>query len=124
MQEPGWITLMDYSTKYQISLSTLRRRIKNHQLKHQLKAGKYLLLDQPLDNHEEVELAIQEPQTTPQEGNIYLQEIKKAYTMILQEKEEQIQILKDEVADLKTLVNVLESENQRLNNHLKARNNN
>lgn len=43
-----------------------------------------------------------------------LAEIKKAYSIILQEKEEQVIQLKDEVADLRTLVRVLEEENERL----------
>lgn len=43
-----------------------------------------------------------------------LAEIKKAYSLILQEKEEQILQLKEEVADLKTLVRVLEEENSRV----------
>ncbi|KYG66680.1 hypothetical protein AZI86_06445 [Bdellovibrio bacteriovorus] len=47
-------------------------------------------------------------------ANKLLNELKKAYTQILQEKEEQIFQLKDEVSDLKTLVRVLESENERL----------
>lgn len=47
-------------------------------------------------------------------ANKLLNELKKAYTQILQEKEEQIFQLKEEVADLKTLVRVLESDNDRL----------
>lgn len=47
-------------------------------------------------------------------ANKLLNELKKAYTLILQEKEEHILQLRDEVADLKTLVRVLESENERL----------
>lgn len=43
-----------------------------------------------------------------------LSELKKAYSVILQEKEEQVLLLKDEVADLRTLVGVLEEENARL----------
>ena len=45
-----------------------------------------------------------------------LNEIKRAYSLILQEKEEQILQLKDEVADLKTLVRVLEDDNLRIKN--------
>lgn len=41
-------------------------------------------------------------------------ELKKAYSATLQEKEEQIIILKEQVADLKTLINFLESDNKRL----------
>ncbi len=44
-----------------------------------------------------------------------LTELKKAYSQILHEKEEQILHLKEEVLDLKTLARVLESENDRLN---------
>lgn len=47
-------------------------------------------------------------------ANKLLNELKKAYTLILQEKEEQILQLKEEVTDLKTLVRVLEHENERL----------
>ena len=47
-----------------------------------------------------------------------LQEIKKAYMVILQEKEEQILILKDELSDLKTLIRVLEHNNKMLSEQL------
>ncbi len=47
-------------------------------------------------------------------ANKLLNELKKAYTLVLQEKEEQLLQLKEEVSDLKTLVRVLEGENQRL----------
>ena len=43
-----------------------------------------------------------------------LQELKNAYVKVLHEKEEQITQLKEEVIDLKTLVKILESENERL----------
>ena len=49
-------------------------------------------------------------------ANRLLTELKRAYTQILQEKEEQILNLKSEVADLKTLVRVLEGDNDRLKN--------
>lgn len=47
-------------------------------------------------------------------ANKLLGDLKKAYAQVLQEKEEQILNLRHEIADLKTLVQVLESENQRL----------
>lgn len=52
-------------------------------------------------------------------ANRLLNELKKAYSQILQEKEEQIMQLKDEQADLKTLIRVLEGENQRLKNQMR-----
>jgi hypothetical protein len=47
-----------------------------------------------------------------------LSELKKAYSIILQEKQEQVLLLKDEVADLRTLVGVLEEDNLRLKRQL------
>jgi len=49
-------------------------------------------------------------------ANRLLAELKKAYTQILLEKEEQILQLREETMDLKTLIKVLESENTRLRN--------
>lgn len=47
-------------------------------------------------------------------ANNLVNELKKAYSVVLHEKEEQIIYLKEEVADLKTLVRVLEEETERL----------
>ena len=46
-------------------------------------------------------------------ANRLLADLKKAYTQVLHEKEEQIIYLKEEISDLKTLVKILESHNQR-----------
>lgn len=47
-------------------------------------------------------------------ANRLLADLKKAYTQVLQDKEEHISELKEEISDLKTLIKVLESENDRL----------
>lgn len=49
--EPNWIPLTKYSNKYNISISTLRRRIKSQKVEFISRNGKYLLLDSPLDHH-------------------------------------------------------------------------
>jgi hypothetical protein len=64
-------------------------------------------------------LAMEERVLQQREGNFHataqvLSELKKAYMTILQEKEMQVLQLREEVADLRTLVRVLESENARL----------
>jgi hypothetical protein len=144
----SWLVLMDYSTKYKVSVSTLRRRIKAEDIKYRLEDGKYFIIDEPMSTHQRVHRpslesdlaqvgAHQVKQAAPSSSsskpdisdkiamakndepiltaaNKLLTELKKAYTQILQEKEEQMLMLKDEVADLKTLVRVLESENERL----------
>lgn len=145
MQNAQWLPLMDYSTKYRVSVSTLRRRIKAEDIQFKLKDGKYFIVDEPiqsnlkehrpslnsanLSNSNKMESAkvigsnlsmtANNSQSSSDEpiltaANRLLSELKKAYTLILQEKEEQIVSLKEEVADLKTLVKVLENENDRL----------
>jgi len=150
----SWLPLTDYSTKYKISVSTLRRRIKADDIKFRFEDGKYFIMDEPMGTHQRVHRPSQESDlalvgahhglmkgndtmsaTSKAElkaqdldkaakankdepiltaANKLLNELKKAYTQILQEKEEQIFQLKEEVTDLKTLVRVLESENDRL----------
>lgn len=127
---------MEYSNKYRVSLSTLRRRIKAGEIEYKFADGKYLIKDGPLQLSSTLE-AVAPPspvspqvqsqpepqpaaQPAPDQDPFWrstqglLNEIKKAYSLILQEKEEQILQLKEEVADLKTLVRVLEEENARL----------
>lgn len=138
----NWLPLTEYSSKYQVSISTLRRRIKANDIQHQLRDGRYLILDQPQEHRPSQAispspskasvdfqpLVKQSPSSQPLEtvsletqgepilaaANRLLTELKKAYTQILHEKEEQILSLRGEVADLKTLVRVLETENERL----------
>jgi hypothetical protein len=113
-------------------MSTLRRRVKAGEIEYRFSDGKYLLKDSPLQLVNSGSETIAPPTSVssqnqgPQlehEGDQHwrttqglLHEIKKAYSLILQEKEEQILQLKDEVADLKTLVRVLEDENARMRN--------
>ncbi len=151
----GWLAITEYSNKYKVSISTLRRRIRSGKIRFIYEDGKYFLTDAPYDdqlpnNESESRTNSAPPQKPPpkdfaverrsgfalpplpaekkqveplketkpigdnQNVTILLAEIKKAYTLILQEKEEQILILKDEVADLQTLVKVLENENNRI----------
>jgi hypothetical protein len=123
---------MEYSNKYRVSLSTLRRRIKAGEIEYKFSDGKYLIRDGPLQLSSSTLEAVAPPsqQVSPQVQSTkepevehdqfwrttqgLLNEIKKAYSLILQEKEEQILQLKEEVADLKTLVRVLEDDNARL----------
>lgn len=132
------IPLTDYSNKYRVSISTLRRRIKANLLDFELKDGKYYIIDAPIHKPskkkaaepsteeilveenptEEIETATKEALDNHDEASedtlnfknvsSLIEELKKAYTKILQEREEQIIQLKQEVAGLKTLVRVLE----------------
>ncbi len=174
----SWLPLTDYSTKYRISMSTLRRRIKAEDIKFRFDEGKYFIMDEPVSTHQRVnrpsldseealvgthygvssenqentseskseeilsraryaqgmgnmnELDFNNPGRSKNiNGNLkelskdesilvaankLLNELKMAYSKILQEKEEHVLQLRGEVADLKTLVRLLESDNQRL----------
>ena len=159
MDSQAWLLLTDYASKYRISVSTLRRRIKSHQIPFRFENGKYFLVDAPPNEASEYSSVAQEMQRTShlsqpstemtvatplkdvphvetaetkqaeaeleqaasvkdgpiiQTATKLLNELKRAYSNILHEKEEQIIQLKEEVSDLKTLVRVLEDDNDRL----------
>ncbi|MGE3973071.1 MAG: hypothetical protein AB7F59_00945 [Bdellovibrionales bacterium] len=136
-QNAHWLSLVDYSNKYKISISTLRRRIKLENIRFRLETGKYYIMDEPPTEIQMKEEPMFEPTpkmpvreesfetvtktSAPSEdynilsaANRLLDELKRAYTVILQEKDEQVRQLKEEISDLRTLVRVLENENTRL----------
>lgn len=130
----NWLSLTDYSNKYKVSISTLRRRIRVDDVTFKLDSGKYFIVDEPpgcahrsthqtapdvrsagREIFEDTDETVQnKDQQILNSANRLLDELKKAYTQILQEKDEQVRQLRDEVSDLRTLVRVLESENERL----------
>lgn len=152
----NWLSLSEYSSKYGLSISTLRRRIKSSNIEYRLETGKYFILDEeprkqkaiktserfksiPQTFVEEDSLAINikptsEIVTQKDEKQIQnmktaaedafstakelLDELKKSYAFILQEKEEQILYLKNEISDLRTLVRVLEEDNGKLRTYI------
>lgn len=122
MESAHWLSLANYSSKYDVSISTLRRRIKTSAVEFKLHDGKYFLLDSGPPSQEEHHYPIQNSQNIRQHeeepvltsASKLLGELKKAYTSILQDKEEQIIHLKEETSDLKMLVRVLEHDNERL----------
>lgn len=117
----NWLLLTDFASKYRISVSTLRRRIKNEQIRHRFEDGKYYLLDEtpaPALTIEDLRAQALSETENAASAKRLVGELKTAYTGVLQEKEQQIIQLKEEVSDLKTLVRVLESENERLRRFL------
>lgn len=138
----SWLPLADYSMKYKISVSTLRRRIKTEDIQFKFDDGKYLICDDQAPTSDtsptnyvqehrpslksDAETGVMKNQTAEVRtdssesvitaANRLLADLKKAYTQILQEKEQQIRHLNQENSDLKTLIKVLESENHRLRN--------
>jgi hypothetical protein len=131
MASGQWLSLLNYSAQHGISLSTLRRRIKDNSIDFKMENGKYFILDQQPETkasapaHKEEAFAPREiPVSNPMSSvaspfveasvltsaNRLVEEIKAAYAKILQEKEEQIRQLKEEVVDLRMLVRIMEEQ--------------
>lgn len=118
----SWLPITEYAVKNRISVSTIRRRIKNKELQHKQENGKYFILDEG-----------QSPDTstgTNRTKNIYnsvdevlefaersIKEITKLNQEIISEKDttiniqkKKIQDLEEELSELKMLINVLEKK--------------
>jgi hypothetical protein len=149
LNSPSWIPLNEFAAKYKVSLSTLRRRIRGGEVEHRFQNGKYWLVDQPISKYIHSYISDDVPKTMPVESQKYflkevvslppvpevespkiedgfidsanklMQELKSAYVAVLHEKEHQIMQLREEVTNLKTLVKVLESENDRLSSNMR-----
>ena len=180
------LSLIEYSTKYGVSVSTLRRKIKKSAIFNKMVDGKYLLPDleyrnltmqniAPSKKQKKVAIAPPQKQSTVESLREYkgedldplldmnfeenvetttqsksdqsksdqsksdqsksdqsksdqsrsdfqsISELKRAFRMILSEKEDQITILKSHMVDLKTLNKVLESELKRLEAELQKK---
>jgi hypothetical protein len=125
-----WLPLAEYSMKHKVSISTLRRKIKAEDIQYRLDDGKYFILEhdeaangnRPSLISEPTAVSAAPPETNQKSesvitaANRLLADLKKAYTQVLQDKELQIVSLKEEISDLKTLIKVLEDENNRLRN--------
>lgn len=117
LTQTSWLSLTDYSTKYRVSVSTLRRRIKSNEMAFKFKNGKYFLKDEAPSFYRwhRPSLDAADRRVDPsRETTQLVDELKASYKMIFKEKEEKILFLKRELSDLKTLISVLESENARL----------
>lgn len=127
-----WLPLTEYSMKHKVSISTLRRKIKAEDIQYRLDDGKYFIFEldeaangtRPSLKSEPTAVASDQEQINNSQksesvitaANRLLADLKKAYTQVLQDKELQIVSLKEEISDLKTLIKVLEEENDRHRN--------
>lgn len=116
-----WVQLNDYANKHNISVSTLRRRIKTNKIQFKLEDGKYFILEDESSRVANEQSRASETMRTAvlssesvSTTRLLLDELKRAYLDSLQSKEDQILYLKQQVSDLKTLVLLLEKENSRM----------
>ena len=98
----SWLTLPEYSIKKGISISTLRRKIKNSELEYSFKNGRYLIKTK-LESQEE------ENPSKKRADSFFSKELKN---------------LKADKEDLLSLVSLLESEKKELEKHFITLNNN
>ena len=108
---PEWLSLIEYRNKYKISVSTLRRRIRENAIKFQLVRGKYFVFDEAIETKGEAEPYIAAQLRDQEKDSDVMQllaELKLAYQKILEEKEEQIFLLREEIVNQQTLIRVLE----------------
>lgn len=104
-----WLPVIDYAVNKRVSISTLRRRIKSQLIEHRLENGRYLLRtevdgnpspDGDMHDHSESLFVVQN----------LVSELKKAYGLVLAEKEELIQQLRSEIETLRHINQFLEAQ--------------
>jgi superfamily I DNA/RNA helicase len=124
-----WIDLAQFATKYGISQSTLRRRIRANTIPYKLERGKYFLKDSPEILSEAPLFArnVNQPLNTPASqralsSGFDAQASKIENSAALQALEEENRKLTKQLAELETFVSALEAEIRRLQNANPVRN--
>jgi hypothetical protein len=108
MDHGGWIDLHAFAAKYGISLSTLRRRIRSKSIEFKLERGRYWLPD-TLNVMSAAPLFSRKGDDLPQQA-VKARDFAAAENSDLATLENENRKLKAQIAELETLVRVLESE--------------
>lgn len=103
-----WLPVLDYAVNKRVSISTLRRRIKSQTLEHRLENGRYLIRTEIETDDPHHFLDQQDQGESLAMVQSLVGELKKAYGLLLAEKEEMIQQLKSEIDTLKHINQFLE----------------
>lgn len=115
-----WLPVVEYAVNKRVSISTLRRRIKMQMLDHRLENGRYLIRAELENEHLSPEVDFQATEQATKLTQELIMELKRAYGMVLAEKEEVIKQLKSEIETLKHINKFLEF--QILNNGPRSEN--
>ena len=129
----NWLPITEYSIRNGLSVSTIRRKIKNKSLEHKIENGKYFIMDDNADNEEDDnKLSMSTPMGIDVSKKSFAsindvidfaqRSIDTATELnreLIDEKEKVIHIqdglilqLKEQVSELKMLVNILEKNGQ------------
>ncbi len=118
----SWLPITEYAVKNRVSISTIRRKIKNNELQNKLENGKYLILDEGLDynlskeanrlknTYNSVDEVLEFAERSIQEITKLNQEIIKEKDSTINIQNKKIHDLEEELAELKMLINVLEKK--------------
>lgn len=102
-----WLPVLDYAVNSRVSISTLRRRIKSNSLEHRLINGRYLIRTDLQAFGGQSVSSVESTESVAMIQSL-VSELKKAYGMLLTEKEEMIQQLRSEIDTLKHINQFLE----------------
>ena len=118
----SWLPITEYAVKNRVSVSTIRRKIKNKELQHKLENGKYFVMDEShsSDTHtgtnrtkniyNSVDEVLEFAERSIQEITKLNQEIINEKDVTLNIQKKKIQDLEEELSELKMLINVLEKK--------------
>ena len=117
----AWLLLTQYSQKYGVSVSTIRRRIRSSKVENKLMDGKYYVMDKPpmgmLPPPSSSPAAVAAGQTSA--GSLaeilefcknLIQSNEKMYQEILTDKMREIGSLKERISEQKMLIKILEEK--------------
>lgn len=92
-QESGWLNIVDYAQYRGVSISTVRRYIKGNKVKYKLEEGRYFIYSSKIN---------QRPQSEQSSEILRLR-------LENQRLDEEVKTLRQEVAEMKMLINIYES---------------
>ena len=99
-----WISLVDYSARSGVSLSTLRRHIKSNRIVYRKLDGKYLLQWEGSHKNEG------EKKAASNDLGIWNQAVLHARVEKIEKLERDLRLAREEIAELKTLVACYEED--------------
>ena len=113
-----WLSLTEYSQKYNVSISTLRRRIRAGTITVKLEEGKYFIVDKRQDISVEQDQGLETPEKKTEDVDIQRQgsfinkllNTQQEFHRLLTEKEKKIETLQNQISDFNNLVSILEKK--------------
>jgi len=116
----SWLPITEYAVRNRVSVSTIRRKIKNKELKHRLEGGKYFVLSEgePLSQNprsvsidptgNSVDEVLDFAERSIKEITKLNQEIITEKDSVIVNQKKKIQNLQEELSELKMLITLLE----------------